>query len=128
MKTALLSIMSMFLLLGELSGEVGVASIYTTQCNGGTATASGVELKNDSYMIAHKKHPFGTVLKITNLENNKSALGIVVDRGPYIKGRIVDLTTRIANKIGLTKKKGIVKVKLEVVGKVNLRKKDVKLK
>jgi len=96
----------------------GKASIYTTQCNGGTRTASGVKLTNNSNMIAHRTLPFGTEVKITNIKNGKTTVGIVRDRGPFIRGRIVDLTVGVANKIGLTKKQGICNVKIEVIGKV----------
>jgi rare lipoprotein A len=102
--------------------EHGKASIYSTACNGGTKTASGIKLVNNSNHIAHKSLKFGTKVKITNLKNGKTAEGVVVDRGPFIKGRIVDLTYGVANKIGLTKKQGITSVKVEVIGKVSLKK------
>lgn len=115
---------AIMVVLGLLSaicfGEQGKASIYSTSCNGGSKTASGVRLVNNSNMIAHKYLPFGTLVKITNLKNNKSTVAKVVDRGPFIKGRIVDLTTGVANQIGLTQKQGIATVKLEVVGKVKI--------
>src|SRR3972149_6421157 len=84
-------------------GEQGKASLYSTSCNGGSRTASGIRLVNNSDMIAHKTLPFGTLVKITNLKNNKSTTARVVDRGPYVRGRIVDLTMGVANKIGFTK-------------------------
>lgn len=100
------------------SAQHGKASIYTTKCNGGTKTASGTTLSNNSNMIAHRTLPFGTEVLITNKHNGKSTIGIVRDRGPFIRGRIVDLTLGVADKIGLTKKQGICNVKLEVVGKI----------
>lgn len=99
-------------------GEQGKASIYTTSCNGGTKTASGIRLVNDSNMIAHKSLPFGTLVKITNLKNNKSTTAKVVDRGPFVKGRIIDVTTGVANALGFTKKQGITTVRVEVVAKI----------
>ena len=99
----------------------GKASIYTTQCNGGTTTASGVKLVNNSNMIAHKTLPFGTLVKITNKSNGKSTIGLVSDRGPFHRSRIVDLTIGVAERIGLTKKQGITNVKIEVVGKVKIK-------
>lgn len=103
--------------------EHGKASIYTINSNGGTKTASGVKLENHSNMVAHKTLPFGTKLKITNLHNNKTTEAIVVDRGPYIRGRIIDLTTGVANILGITRKQGVANVKIEVVGKIQLNKK-----
>lgn len=115
-------LLCIFYISGALSafGEQGIASIYTVQSNHGKTTASGVELTNTGNMVAHKQHPFGTKLLITNLKNQKSAIGIVVDRGPFIKGRIVDLTPGIASKLGLTKRQGITMVKVMVVGKMKL--------
>jgi rare lipoprotein A len=118
MKKTLLSIIAILTLTLSLSfGEQGKASIYTTSCNGGTKTASGIRLVNDSNMIAHKTLPFGTLVKITNLKNNKSTTAKVVDRGPFVKGRIVDVTTGVANALGFTKKQGITTVRVEVVAK-----------
>jgi rare lipoprotein A (peptidoglycan hydrolase) len=47
---------------------------------------------NDVTVVAHKEHPFGTVLKITNLENGRQLFAVVQDRGPFIPGRCVDLS------------------------------------
>jgi len=99
-------------------GEQGKASIYTTNCNGGTKTASGIKLVNHSDMIAHKSLPFGTLVKITNLKNNKSTTATVVDRGPFVRGRIVDVTMGVANKLGFSTKQGIATVRVEVIGKI----------
>lgn len=101
--------------------EHGIASIYSTICNGGTKTASGVKLQNNTNMVAHKTLPFGTKVKITNKKTGKVAEGVVVDRGPYIKGRIIDVTHGVASKLGLTKKQGITSVKVEVIGKVKIK-------
>lgn len=113
----------LYLLLPLYGAEQGKASIYSTRCNHGTRTASGVKLKNDSDMIAHKTLPFGTKVKITNVKNNKSTIATVVDRGPFIKGRIADLTTGVANKIGFSMKQGITTVRIEVVGKAHTKSK-----
>jgi rare lipoprotein A len=113
---------AIMVVLGLLSAicfaEQGKASIYSTSCNGGSKTASGVRLVNNSNMIAHKTLPFGTLVKITNLKNNKSTTATVVDRGPFIRGRIADLTIGVAKQLGFTQKQGITVIRLEVVGKV----------
>lgn len=111
------------LLLPLQGAETGKASIYSTGCNKGSRTASGVSLRNDADMVAHKTLPFGTKVKITNLKNNKSTTATVVDRGPFIKGRILDVTTGVANKLGFTMKQGITVVRVEVVGKVSSKRK-----
>ena len=102
--------------------EHGKASFYTVKSNGGTVTASGQKLRDDANTVAHKYHPMGTKLKITNLHNGKSEVCVVTDRGPYIKGRIVDTTLGLAKKLGMVKA-GVVPVRVEVVGKIDLKKK-----
>lgn len=111
--------MKMFLLVLVLLttsvwSETGTASYYSTKCNGGTQTASGKKLMNHHNTAAHRKLPFGTKVKVTNLKNNKSEIVTITDRGPYIKGRIIDVTVGVADKLGF-KKQGLTKVKLEVV-------------
>ncbi len=63
---------------------------------------------------AHKKLPFGTMLVVTNLESGKSVKVKVNDRGPFIKGRVIDLTRAAFAKIGDTQK-GIIPVKIEAI-------------
>ncbi|MBF0207899.1 MAG: septal ring lytic transglycosylase RlpA family protein [Oligoflexia bacterium] len=104
-------------LLAEPLVEHGKASWYSVACNGGTKTASGIKLNNNSHTVAHKKLPMGTKVKITNMKNGKFEYAVVTDRGPYKKGRIVDVTVAIAEKLGF-KQQGIATVKVEVVGKV----------
>lgn len=58
---------------------------------------------NDASVVAHKSLPFGTKLKITNLNNGRSVRVVVQDRGPYIHGRCVDLSKAAARQIGLLK-------------------------
>jgi rare lipoprotein A len=121
MKTIIQYLSIFYILLTcSLCGETGIASIYSIRCNHGKTTASGVALSDHGNMVAHKTYPFGTKLLITNLKNNQSTVGIVYDRGPYVSGRIIDLTPSIANKIGLTRKQGLTKVRIEVVGKIKL--------
>jgi rare lipoprotein A len=77
---------------------VGWASFYKT----GRITANGEAFKPGGLTAAHRNLPFGTVLKVTNLRNGKSVLVRVNDRGPFIKGRILDLSLGAAKVIGLT--------------------------
>lgn len=63
---------------------------------------------------AHKKLPFGTLVKVTNLKNGKSVKVTINDRGPFIKGRIIDLSKAAAKKIDLIKD-GVVDVEIKVL-------------
>lgn len=78
----------------------GKASFYSKQATG-TRTASGDRLHHDSLTCAHRTYPFGTRLKVTNPENGQSVVVEVTDRGPYVRGRIIDLSWRAANEIGI---------------------------
>jgi len=59
---------------------------------------------------ASKTLPLGTIAKVTNLDNGKSAVVTIEDRGPYVDGRIVDLSPATADKIGISKGQGVAKV------------------
>lgn len=100
--------------------QIGVASYYSTKCNRGSKTASGQKLKDHELTAAHKTLKFGTQVKVTNLKNNKSTIVKITDRGPYIKGRVIDLTLAAAKRIDMIKS-GVTKVKIEVV-KPNIKK------
>ena len=60
----------------------GEASWYEIKCNGGTHTASGIPLKNHAMTAAHKTLPMGTMVRVTNLDNDKSVVLKITDRGP----------------------------------------------
>ncbi|MGE9270085.1 MAG: septal ring lytic transglycosylase RlpA family protein [Verrucomicrobiales bacterium] len=94
----------------------GKASWYGVRCNGGTHTASGETLKNHAATAAHKTLPMGTKVRVTNLDNGKSEIVRITDRGPYIHGRIIDVTEGVAKRLEFYKR-GIVKVKVEVLEK-----------
>mgnify|MGYP002116278926 FL=1 len=71
-------------------------------------------------MAAHRKHPFGTFLRVTNLANMKRVIVCVTDRGPFRKGRIIDVSAGAAELLDF-KKKGLARVRVEVVpGKIDL--------
>jgi len=120
MKKILLLNMILSLYAFSAPVEHGKASYYSTNCNGGTKTASGQKLQNSGMTAAHKTLPMGTQVKITNLKNGKSEIVKINDRGPYVRGRIIDVTIGVADKLGF-KKSGITDVKLEVVGKVKIK-------
>lgn len=92
----------------------GEASWYGIRTNGGTKTASGEKLCNVSATAAHKTLPMGTQVRVTNLRNGKSEIVRINDRGPYIRGRIIDVTEGVAKRLGFYNR-GIVDVKVEVL-------------
>ncbi len=79
--------------------EDGKASFYSDYFEGGR-TASGETLHQNDMVAAHKTLPFGTMVKVTNTNNGKSVIVRITDRGPYIAGRVIDLTTAAFAEIG----------------------------
>jgi rare lipoprotein A len=77
-------------------------------------TASGERFDSRKFTAAHKTLPFNTMVKVTNLENNKSVVVRINDRGPFNKNRIIDLSTAAARSIGLDKS-GTANVTVETV-------------
>lgn len=92
----------------------GIASWYSIKTNYGRTTASGRPLSNEAKTAAHKSLPFGTRVRITCLDNGKSEVVQITDRGPYTKGRIIDVTKGCAQRLGFVDR-GITKVKVEVL-------------
>jgi rare lipoprotein A len=80
--------------------QSGKASFYALKFTG-RKTASGERMHHDSLTCAHRTYPFGTMLRVTNPANGKSVIVRVTDRGPYVKGRIIDLSARAAREIGI---------------------------
>jgi rare lipoprotein A len=92
----------------------GAASYYGSKFYG-NKTASGELLDKNEFTCAHPTLPFGTMLEVTNLTNNKRCVVRVNDRGPYAHGRIIDVTHKGAKALGMFSS-GIIKVKLTIVG------------
>ena len=104
----------------------GKASFYSKRATG-ARTASGQRLHHDSLTCAHRFYPFGTHLKVTNLGNGKSVIVKVIDRGPFGRGRIIDLSWAAAKKIGMISQ-GVASVKVEMVeNPVPYRPEEIKL-
>jgi rare lipoprotein A len=91
----------------------GVASWYGEDFNG-HLTASGEVYDMYEYTAAHKTLPMGTVVKVVNLENGMSTQVRINDRGPFVEGRIIDLSRTAGRAIGI-RDAGTAKVKLEIV-------------
>ena len=92
----------------------GIASWYGPNFHG-LQTSSGEQYNMYDLTVAHKTWPMNTMVKITNLDNGKSVIARVNDRGPFVAGRIVDCSYAVAKKLGFDKR-GTCHAKLEVVG------------
>jgi rare lipoprotein A len=89
----------------------GMASFYGNES--GSKTASGQRFNQNSMTAAHRSLPFGTKLKVTH--GSRSVVVTINDRGPFIKGRVLDLSTGAASAVGLTRAKGVGRVVAEVM-------------
>jgi rare lipoprotein A len=97
----------------DLSGRkrVGEASFYAKKFTG-RKMADGTPMDPHGDNAASKTLPLGTTAKVTNLETGQSAVVTIQDRGPYVKGRIVDLSPSTAQKIGITRNDGVANVEV----------------
>lgn len=98
--------------------EHGKASWYSIRTNRGTKTASGQRLCDKAATAAHKTLPMGTKVRVINQANGKSEVVTINDRGPFIRGRIIDVTIGTAERLGF-RQRGVVPVKVEVLGRVD---------
>lgn len=92
--------------------ERGVASFYHDRLQGRT-TASGEPYDRNAMTAAHRSLPFGTEVVVRNLENGRSVRLRINDRGPFVEGRIIDVSRRAANELGFVEK-GLAEVSVEV--------------
>ena len=99
------------------SVQTGKASWYSVKTNYGTRTASGQRLSNGAATAAHKTLPMGTMVRVINESNGKSEVVTINDRGPFVKGRIIDVTIGAAERLGFVKR-GVATVRVEVLGKI----------
>ncbi len=91
----------------------GIASVYADTLSG-RKTASGQRFSQKKLTAAHRSLPIGTRVLVTNLHNNKSVEVYINDRGPFSHGRVIDLSSAAASKIGM-RKRGFAQVKLEII-------------
>lgn len=98
----------------------GLGSVYSDKLNG-RKTASGQVFRQSELTGAHPSLPFGTKVRVTNTKNNKSVEVRINDRGPTQSGRVIDLSSAAAAKIGIGKT-GTAPVKLEVVAAMPAKK------
>jgi rare lipoprotein A len=96
---------------GNIHTETGYASYYSDKFEG-KKTASGETFHQSAFTAAHKHLPFGTQVKVTNMSNQKSVIVRINDRGPFVKGRIIDLSKQAAKNLDMLRN-GVAKVKIE---------------
>jgi rare lipoprotein A len=93
------------------SAQSGVASVYSYA---GGRTASGERGSPSALTAAHRTLPFGTRVRVTNRNNGRSVVVRVNDRGPFVRGRIIDLTPAAARALGFS---SLANVSVEVIGR-----------
>jgi rare lipoprotein A len=98
--------------LTAASAESGIAAIYSYR---GGKTTSGEPARPTGLTAAHKTLPFGTMVRVTNRNNGRSVVVRINDRGPYTRGRVIDLTPAAAGKLGFS---GLARVTLDVIEKM----------
>jgi len=97
----------------ERSVQVGFASYYGSRFHG-ARTASGERYDETALTAAHRTLPFGTRVQVTNLSNGRSVVVTITDRGPFARGRVIDVSRRAARKLDFLRD-GTARVRLEVV-------------
>lgn len=105
-------IVLVFLLSSVVSvtaGEIGIASHYSVK-EQGTRTASGRPLRDGALTAAHRTRSFGSTVRVRNLRNGRTVQVTITDRGPFIKGRIIDLSIAGARALGFN---GLAKVEIQ---------------
>ncbi len=92
--------------------QEGLASVYDKHFNG-KSTASGERYDSRALTAAHRTLPLGTNIRVTNLENGRSVRVRINDRGPHVRGRIVDLSSSAAAALGFST--GVARVRIEIL-------------
>lgn len=108
-----IALLALLLSAGSASAETGIASWYGGHFHG-RKTASGERYNMHAMTCAHKTLPFGTIVTVLNLSSGKSAVCRINDRGPFVKGRIIDLSKAMASALGVS---GLARVRISIKGK-----------
>jgi rare lipoprotein A len=106
---AVLQFSCLHLAPASAADQSGIASIYSTES--GSGTASGQRLNPSALTAAHRNLPFGTKVRVTNKNNGKSVVVTINDRGPFVRGRVIDVTPAAARVLGFS---GLTHVTLNV--------------
>ena len=109
--TSLISLISIAISVAQI--QKGTASFYADKFEG-KQTASGEKYKHKKLTAAHKSLPFGTIVKVTNLDNGLSVEVRINDRGPFVENRIIDLSRSAAEKLKFINQ-GLEEVQIEVI-------------
>ena len=112
MKALALGMILSAFILGQAQAQTGIASVYSPSDGGGSIAANGERVHTRALTAAHKSLPFGTKVRVTNKRNGRSVVVRINDRGPFVRGRIIDLTPAGAHAIGMD---GIATVEVTVV-------------
>jgi len=112
-KLSFFSIIMCLSVLAFAQTQTGKASFYADKFEG-SPTASGEKYKHAKLTAAHKSLPFGTKVRVTNLANNETVEVVINDRGPYVDGRIIDLSKSAAEKLGFVNL-GLAEVRVEIL-------------
>lgn len=94
-----LSSMIIFASTSASEAQSGIASVYSLA---GRRTASGAIADPSRMAAAHKTLPFGTIVRVTNRQNGRAVNVRIVDRGPFVRGRVIDLTPAAARQLGFS--------------------------
>jgi rare lipoprotein A len=114
MRNLILALALMYSSIGVMAQtQTGKASFYADKFDG-SMTASGEKYRHNKLTAAHKTLPFGTTVKVTNTANNESVIVVINDRGPWVEGRVIDLSRAAAEKLNFINK-GLADVTIEVV-------------
>jgi rare lipoprotein A len=82
------------------AGQAGIASVYSYES--GSRTASGQKLNHEALTAAHRTLPFGSKVKVTNNRNGRTVVVTINDRGPFVRGRVIDVSPAAAQELGFT--------------------------
>jgi rare lipoprotein A len=98
---------------GTFQNNEGMASFYADKFEG-RKTASGEIYRHSLLTAAHRTLPFGTTVRVTNISNQKTVEVVINDRGPFTKGRIIDVSKSAAEQLGFIQE-GVTRVRIEVL-------------
>lgn len=102
----------------DFAPQRGIASYYHPTFFTGRPMANGVPFDPNSNSAAHRTLPFGTVVEVTNLRNGRTRTVVIEDRGPFIDGRIIDLSPRIAEELGM-RQAGLARVEVRPISEAD---------